>query len=130
MIQNRYIFLWFLLFGALGQAQADSEARFQGRGKADPICIENVKRKDGSVAGRSAVTFDLAWDHSWRASWEEPADRHGGTGILKLQSWDAAWVFARFRRPGDDGWSHATLSTRPDDHAVPAGATLDVGTLS
>ena len=37
MIQNRYAFLLFLLFGALGQAQADPEARFQGRGKPIPF---------------------------------------------------------------------------------------------
>jgi len=105
----------------------DADARFKGTGKADPIRIENVKRVAGPVAGQSSVTFDLAWDHSWRAAWNVAADKHGGTGTLKLESWDAAWVFVKFRKGGADGYSHATLSTSAADHSVPAGAALDVG---
>ncbi len=127
MIQNRYISLSFFLFGLLGQAHAGPEARFAGPAKADPVRIENVKRLDGSVANQSVVTFDLAWEHSWRAAWSVPAERHGGVAPLQLESWDAAWVFAKFRKPGDDGWSHATLSTGAADHAVPDGATLEIG---
>jgi len=110
-----------------GAAQADPLARFQGPGRADPIRIENVVRRDGPVANVSTVTFDLAWDHSWRASWVEPAERHGGNGAIDLQSWDAAWVFVKFRRAGDDGWSHATLSADAADHIVPNGAYLEMG---
>ncbi len=108
-------------------AENDPEARFRGTGKADPVRIANVRRVDGPVAGQSSVTFDLAWDHSWRAAWEEPEERHGGKGTLKLESWDAAWVFAKFRKPGADGWSHATLSTNAPDHSAPAGVELDIG---
>jgi hypothetical protein len=49
-------------------AGSDAEARFRGTGKADPIRIANVRRVAGPVAGQSSVTFDLAWDHSWRAA--------------------------------------------------------------
>jgi len=105
----------------------DPDARFRGTGKADPIRIANVRRANGPVTGQSAITFDLAWDRSWRAAWEVTARQHGGTGTLKLESWDAAWVFAKFRKPGAEGYSHATLSTNAADHAVPAGAKLDVG---
>ena len=99
-----------------------AEARFRGTGKADPIRIINVRRADGPAAGQSSVTFDLAWDHSWRAAWDVAPEQTGGTGTLKLESWDAAWVFAKFHKPGADDWSHATLSTSASDHSVPAGA--------
>ncbi|HUT32932.1 MAG TPA: SUMF1/EgtB/PvdO family nonheme iron enzyme [Phycisphaerae bacterium] len=108
-------------------ADGDPEARFRGTGKADPIRVANVRRADGPAAGQSLVQFDLAWDHSWRVAWEEGPERHGGPGVLKLESWDAAWVFLKFRKPGADGYSHATLSTNAADHAVPAGAKLEVG---
>jgi len=108
-------------------ADENAEARFRGTGKADPIRVANVRRSDGPVAGQSSLTFDLAWNHSWRAAWEAKSQQHGGTGTLKLESWDAAWVFVKFRKPGADGFSHATLSTAKTDHKVPAGAALDVG---
>jgi len=108
-------------------ADDDAEARFRGTGKADPIRIESVRRADGPAAGQSSITFDLAWDHSWRTAWKVGAEQHGGAGTLNLENWDAAWVFVKFRKPGDDGWSHATLSTDASAHSVPAGAALDVG---
>ena len=108
-------------------AEADPGARFRGTGKADPVRIANVRRVDGPIAGQSSVTFDLAWDHSWRAAWEVSAEQTGGSGPLKLESWDAAWVFAKYRKPGDDGWSHATLSTNASDHSTPSGVKMDTG---
>jgi formylglycine-generating enzyme required for sulfatase activity len=116
------------LLATLSGVRADdhAEARFRGTGKADPVRIENVRRVEGPAAGRSSVTFDLAWDHSWRAAWEVSAEQTGGKGPLKLESWDAAWVFVKFRSPGGE-WSHATLATRAADHRVPAGAALEVG---
>ncbi len=108
-------------------AAENAQTRFQVSGKADPARIKNVRRSDGPAAGQSSITFDLAWDHSWRAAWNVSKDQHGGTGALKLESWDAAWVFAKFHKPGDDGWSHATLSPKAADHKAPAGAKLDIG---
>jgi len=108
-------------------AGSDAETRFRGTGRADPIRIENVRRSDGPAARESSITFDLAWDHSWRAAWEESPDRHGGAGVLKLESWDAAWVFVKFRKPGADRWSHAMLSTNQADYRTPAAAALEVG---
>ena len=110
-----------------GTAQADPAARFRGPGNADPIRVENLRELSSPVAETRFVSFDLAWDHSWRAAWEEPAERHAGNGKLNLESWDAAWVFAKFRKPGANGWSHATLSTRVGDHKAPPGATLKIG---
>jgi len=117
-----------LLAGALSATADDNaDARFQGSGRADPIRIENVTCKAAGVAGAGCVTVDLAWDHSWRAAWEVASEQHGGTRTLALENWDAAWVFVKFRKPGDDCWSHATLSTNAADHSVPAGAKLDIG---
>ena len=117
-----------LLAGASGARAGDhAEARFRGTGKADPIRIENVRRSDGPAAGQSSIKFDLAWGHSWRAAWEVGEQQHGGKGALKLENWDAAWVFVKFRSPGAARCSHAMLSTNKADHRVPAGAALEVG---
>jgi formylglycine-generating enzyme required for sulfatase activity len=117
-----------LLAGASGAVADDhAEARFRGTGKADPVRIDNVRRSDGPVAGQSSVTFDLGWDHSWRAAWAVTSAQHGGKDTLKLENWDAAWVFVKFRKPGAGGYSQATLSMNEADHRLPAGAALDVG---
>ena len=118
-----------LLAGGSARVLADDHgaARFRGTGRADPIRVENVTCRPSGVEGAGAVTFDLAWDHSWRAVWEVAPEQHGGDGTLKLENWDAAWVFVKFRKPGADGWSHATLSANEADHGTPAGAALDVG---
>jgi len=119
-----------LLAAIAAAAENDPAVRFRATGKADPIRIGNVNCKPAAAEGAGAVGFDLAWDHSWRVQWEEPAERTGGEATLKLENWDAAWVFVKFRRKDADptaGWSHATLSTRAADHSVPAGAVLEVG---
>lgn len=118
-----------LLLAVASNALADEHAaaRFRGTGKSDPIRVENVRRSDGPSAGQSTITFNLAWDHSWRAAWEVSAEQTGGKAPLKLESWDAAWVFVKFRKRGDDSWSHAMLSTTLADHRAPAGAALQLG---
>ncbi|MGB2823335.1 MAG: hypothetical protein WBF17_20300 [Phycisphaerae bacterium] len=108
-------------------ADEHAQARFRGTGRADPVRVTNVRCSDGPVAGQSSVTFDLSWDHSWRARWEVSEKEHGGTGTLKLENWDAAWVFVKFRKPGAEGYAHATLSTNKADYGVPGGAALGVG---
>jgi formylglycine-generating enzyme required for sulfatase activity len=116
--------VWLCLVAGV-QAGEPAAARFQGTGKADPIRITNVACQPAEGAG--AVTFDLAWDHSWRAAWTVPAEQHGGQGTLAVENWDAAWVFVKFRQPGAEGWSHATLSVATNDHQVPVGAKLELG---
>jgi len=118
--------LAWLLAASAALAGNDPEARFKGTGKADPIRIENVSVKPAGVEGASTIALDLAWDWSWRAAWEVGEEQHGSKGTLRLESWDAAWVFVKFRKPGDE-WAHATLAAKAADHRVPAGAALDVG---
>jgi hypothetical protein len=108
-------------------ADDPAAARFRGTGKADPIRVENLKKAAGPAAGQTSLGFDVAWNHSWRARWEVPEQAHGGKGLLAVENWDAAWLFVKYRMPGADGWSHATLSANAADHAAPPAAKLDVG---
>lgn len=114
-----------------------ANARFKGSGQADPVRISNVTVKPSGEAGTSTITFDLARDWSWRAAWEVDAAQHGGKEKLKLENWDAAWVFVKYRMPGGNpsapggsaaaSWHHAMLAVDSAKHAVPSGAALEVG---
>ena len=88
--------------------------------------VANVKW-EAATKDYSTVSFDLAWNNSWRAKWEEPADKNVTGKPLKVESWDAAWVFVKFRPAGARDDSHAMLSSATKDHQVPAGAELEVG---
>ena len=74
--------------------------------------------------GYTYVRFDISWNNSWRAKWEEPA---GNTNI----NWDAAWVFMKYRVATNNArWQHASLSITNTDHSVvvsTAEATINVG---
>jgi formylglycine-generating enzyme required for sulfatase activity len=82
--------------------------------QAAQLQVANVAR-----VGADHIRFDITWTDSWRRSWEE-----SGEG---WENWDAAWIFVKYRRKGDAGWSHATLSAKASDHSAPAGAQIDVG---
>jgi hypothetical protein len=95
----------------------------------DTIRITNVTWKAGAREDNS-VTFDLAWDNSWRAKWEEPAEKNVTGKPLKVESWDAAWVFIKFldeTHAKSNLWQHALLDADATRHQAPSGATLDVG---
>jgi hypothetical protein len=96
----------------------------------DTIRITNVIWKAGA-SDDNTVTFDLAWDNSWRAKWEEPAEKNVTGKPLQVESWDAAWVFVKFltRETGAKSnlWQHAALDTDAARHQAPSGAVLDVG---
>ena len=109
-----------------GLGAGSANARFKGSGKVDLARISNVAVKPSGEAGAGMITFDLAWDWSWRAAWEVDAARTGGKDKLKLENWDAAWVFVKYRLPGGS-WHHAMLAADAAKHAVPAGAALEVG---
>jgi formylglycine-generating enzyme required for sulfatase activity len=94
--------------------------------RTDTIKISNVKW-DAGAKDSSTISFDLAWNDSWRAQWEEPAEKNVTGKPLKVESWDAAWVFVKFRPAGAKDDLHGTLAVAAADHRVPAGADLAVG---
>lgn len=60
------------------------------------------------------VQFDISWENSWR-----------GGGV---NNWDAAWVFVKYKLPGDGGFNHARLQAT--GHVAPGGSMIDVGLVS
>ena len=85
----------------------------------DNIRVTNVTWEAGAKDD-STVTFDLSWANSWRAAWTEPADKNVTGKPLKVESWDAAWVFVKFRRRhGCEEQLVATRDTRPGRLASP-----------
>ncbi len=94
--------------------------------RTDTVRITNV-RWEASNQEHSIVTLDLSWDHSWRAAWTEAAERNVTGAPLKVESWDAAWVFVKYRPPGGGAFLPATLSTDAAHRAMPAGAACAVG---
>ncbi len=119
---------------ARGDLRAPSDtavARFRGgMAEINHVRIANVHRHHGPVEGESEIRFDLSWGHTWRARWAEPAANNVTGKDLPVESWSAAWVFAKFLTPKDqenNDWRHVTLSADAADHVVPSAATLDVG---
>ena len=106
---------------------AKPQSRWDGKPPAaDTVKISNVEWTAGTK-DYSTVSFDLAWDRSWRAKWIEPADRNVTGKPLEIESWDAAWVFVKYRLPGQSDESHATLAAEAANHGKPDSAALDVG---
>jgi hypothetical protein len=94
--------------------------------RTDTGKITNVRWEAGTEQ-YSHVTFDLSWENSWRAAWTEAAERNVTGAPLKVESWDAAWVFVKYRPQGGGGFLPATLSPDAAHHAMPAGAASAVG---
>jgi formylglycine-generating enzyme required for sulfatase activity len=93
--------------------------------RADTIQVTNIKWEAGTKE-YSTVTFDLSWNNSWRAKWTEPAEKNVTGKPLQVESWDAAWVFVKFRPFEERVFSHASLDLDAARHQKPAGATLEV----
>ena len=68
------------------------------------------------AAGTADILVNVAWDNSWRGTWDG------------VEQWDAAWLFAKVRTAPDAPWSHVWLSTADGACAAPSGAALSVGT--
>ena len=114
---------------APGIAPADATPeRFRGGDAAATIvAVSAVRRAEAPAPGQSMIRFSLRSGSAWRGRWTEPAATSATGRDEPVESWSSAWVFAKFRRPGGDGFAHATLATDRGDHAVPAAATLEVG---
>lgn len=76
------------------------------------VSIRNIDR----AAQTADISFSIAWDNSWRGTWDG------------VESWDAAWIFAKYRTSPDGEWSHVWLAADDSAHTAPAGAAIDVGT--
>lgn len=62
----------------------------------------------------SLIGFDVNWENSWRVSNNE-------------NNYDAAWVFAKFRKKGTNSWAHATLNYMSPGDAASSGHTVNAG---
>ena len=83
---------------------------------ANNLQVGNVRLANHDAFAKTMdVVFNLQWDNSWRGTYDT------------VESWDAAWVFVKFKAPGATDWTHAWLSTSPNVHTAPDGV-VDVGT--
>ena len=87
--------------------------------------VSNVRVEPGKEF--STVSFDLAWNNSWRVKWTEPAEKNCTGKPLALENWDAVWVFVKFQPKAEQAFSHATLSPDVVHHVKPAGGALEMG---
>ncbi len=72
--------------------------------------VENVSSGSLDTGEKTMlVTFDVTWENSWRNSVNR----------------DAAWIFVKFRAPGEDEWEHAYLSPDSVDHQPASGSMID-----
>jgi len=119
-----------MALAGFGKLTPDSEiktAKVETKAPAGTVKITNVKVGKGPAAGESYVSFDIAWDGSWRREWKESPKKVIEGGPTSLENWDAAWVFLKFRARDAAAWSHATLAADAAAHKLPAGAALSLG---
>ena len=95
-----------------------------GTAVGNNIMITDLSLADSGVSNTVDVQFTLSWDHSWRATWTESAAANVTGADLDLESWDAAWVFLKWRDNDSGDWAHATLAST--GHTVPVGTTITV----
>jgi formylglycine-generating enzyme required for sulfatase activity len=84
---------------------------------ANNVSVSNVSRgsiTDDGLNSYSMVSFDVAWDNSWRVS-------------IGPSNWDAVWLFVKFSKDGGTTWEHASLHN--SGHLAPAGMTITTGLL-
>lgn len=102
--------------GAANVARADTAGeRIRGSPEPTSVSVTNV-RVGASASGARMVSFDLAWDESWRGP-------HRPSWVDAPDNWDAVWVFVKYRVDGG-AWGHATLAGR--GHSVPRGVVVSV----
>lgn len=86
-----------------------------GPARANNIQVLNPTLTGINYAQNSVqVQFDIVWEHSWRTA-QIP------------DSWDAAWIFVKYRHAGTGAWGHALLNNT--GHVAPAGSVIDEGLL-
>lgn len=79
---------------------------------ANNIRVTDVLLTSQNFAAKTArVRFSVSWENSWRTN-SEP------------NNWDAAWVFVKYKKQGEENWKHATLSNQQANHTAPSGSVI------
>ena len=85
--------------------------------KANNIQVSDVGVTGQNLAGHfSLLGFNVTWENSWRTSNNE-------------SNWDAAWIFAKFRKKGSQTWQHATINYTAPGFAADCGHTAATGSI-
>ena len=82
---------------------------------ANNLQVGNVRLMNHDAFAKTIdVVFNLQWDNAWRGTYDG------------VESWDAAWVFVKFKAPGATEWAHVWID--PDSVANSAtSGTVDIG---
>ncbi len=82
------------------------------RGECSDVVVSSiVVGTPNQVSGEVSISFDISWTHSWRT-------------VSTPYTWDAAWVFMKYRVNGG-AWNHARLNET--GHTVPSNTALTIG---
>lgn len=76
--------------------------------QANNLLVSGVQAIPDPANSATYLRAQVGWDNSWR----------------DFVNWDAAWVFAKFRRPGG-AWQHATLFASDNQHSGPLNTALN-----
>lgn len=88
---------------------------------ANSIQLNNITfSSQNTDDGYIDISFDISWNNSWRT------DNLNGQGI---NSWDAAWVFIKYRVDGGS-WQHAKLLETGHNPGSGTEAVLQVGLVN
>ncbi|MCO6483610.1 MAG: SUMF1/EgtB/PvdO family nonheme iron enzyme [Flavobacteriales bacterium] len=102
-------FLRFVVCGAL--LLAHGHTTFGNNISVGNTTLGAQNQSDQTVA----ITFDVAWENSWRTSNNEA-------------NYDGAWIFVKYRVNGTSDWRHCTLA--PAQFTAGTGATIVVSSDS
>ena len=85
---------------------------------ANNLQVGNVRLMNHDAFAKTIdVVFNLQWDNAWRGTYDG------------VESWDAAWVFVKFKAPGATEWAHAWIDPNSAANSAAAG-TVDIGTTA
>lgn len=96
---------------------AAAAALFAGGAVANNITVSGVGLTgQDPVANTSQITFNVAWENSWRTSTNE-------------SNMDGAWMFVKYRKVNTSNWQHCTLNygngtAASAGHVQPAGSEV------
>ncbi len=92
-------------------------ALLAGSAMANNITVSGIGLTgQDAAANTSQITFNVAWENSWRTSTNE-------------SNMDGAWMFAKYRKVNTSNWQHCTLAygngtATSAGHIQPAGSEI------